>query len=136
MLFLAIIDRSTWRVALRFFAERRPTRWSFYNVLSDRAAKRAQFRNGRWTNPFDKGAHVALFLLSEWEVYLFSRDKEYGTPPTVKARLLDANTAQYQSEDYPAEDDEEELDNYASYCPFCERASCCCEDQAGEYLPY
>src|SRR5918912_953750 len=62
----AELDAATWRVALRHFAQRRPTDSEFRRLLEQRAQTR------RGSEP-DAGARVAAFLLREWERYGLAR---------------------------------------------------------------
>jgi hypothetical protein len=60
------VHEPTWQVALRHFAQARPTESQFRRLLERRTGRRRP--DGR-----DPGARVAAFLLREWELYGLAR---------------------------------------------------------------
>lgn len=72
------IDRPTWEVALRHFAETEPTETEFHRLLE----RRAERRRTADLSPVgrDRGAQVAAYLLHEWERYQLARQLASVTP--------------------------------------------------------
>jgi hypothetical protein len=82
------VDRPTWQVALRHFAEAEPTETEFRRLLEGRAER------GRPANLSsggrDRGGQVAEYLLREWERYQLALQLASVRPG--RSRRTDAKT--------------------------------------------
>jgi hypothetical protein len=64
------VDRPTWELALRHFADRHPSEAGFRRTLEQRMRrKNGQNEPANPVDAVDAGAKVAAYLLHEWERY-------------------------------------------------------------------
>ena len=64
---------ATWRVALRYFAERQLPETTFRRLLEQRAERTGATNPTAASSDADAGARVAAYLLREWEQYRLAR---------------------------------------------------------------